>query len=172
MSLSSSRVPTLVLATSVLVGCSVKDDVVVRSLPALTGRGSNLQQGEVPPTALGYARNPAIYAMGTEIEPNDPYFEGGTPTEYSVSPSLPDGLTLSSITGVLTGTPTALTPSSDYTVTARNEAGSTETTLTLKIASTVPFALNGPVHAFVQIGRTLYLGGEFTRVGPPTVARQ
>src|SRR5216684_6714304 len=165
--ISSPRNAALFLTTSLWVGCSFKDDVAVRSLPALTRHGSNLIRGKAPPTALGYAHNPIVYAKGREIEPNEPYSEGGMPTEYSVSPSLPDGLTLSSSTGVLTGTPTALTPTLDYTVAARNAAGSTETTLTLKISSTVPFVVNGPVNALLQIGSTLYLGGDFTQVGPP-----
>src|SRR5216683_1955814 len=165
--ISSPRNAALFLTTSLWVGCSFKYDVAVRSLPALTRHGSNLIRGKAPPTALGYAHNPIVYAKGREIEPNEPYSEGGMPTEYSVSPSLPDGLTLSSSTGVLTGTPTALTPTLDYTVAARNAAGSTETTLTLKISSTVPFVVNGPVNALLQIGSTLYLGGDFTQVGPP-----
>src|SRR6266849_1384519 len=165
--ISSPRNAALFLTTSLWVGCSFKDDVAVRSLPALTRHGSNLIRGKAPPTALGYAHNPIVYAKGREIEPNEPNSEGGMTTEYPNSPSLPDGLTLSSSTGVLTGTPTALTPTLDYTVAARNAAGSTETTLTLKISSTVPFVVNGPVNALLQIGSTLYLGGDFTQVGPP-----
>jgi len=40
---------------------------------------------------------------------------------YSVSPSLPTGLTLDPATGIISGTPTAYTPATTYTVTAGNQ---------------------------------------------------
>src|SRR6266849_7020332 len=74
--ISSPRNAALFLTTSLWVGCSFKDDVAVRSLPALTRHGSNLIRGKAPPTALGYAHNPIVYAKGREIEPNEPYSGG------------------------------------------------------------------------------------------------
>lgn len=53
---------------------------------------------------------------------------GGTGTlSYGVLPSLPAGLTLSTTTGAITGTPTATIPATTYTVTVTDANGATST---------------------------------------------
>jgi sugar lactone lactonase YvrE len=53
---------------------------------------------------------------------------GGTGSlSYSVSPALPAGLSFSSVTGAVTGTPTAASPASSYTVTVTDANGATAT---------------------------------------------
>jgi hypothetical protein len=49
----------------------------------------------------------------------------GTVSSYSVSPALPAGVSLSTATGVISGTPTAIAPQATYTITAANATGST-----------------------------------------------
>lgn len=44
----------------------------------------------------------------------------GTSLIYSISPSLPTGLTLNALNGVISGTPTAMSPRKSYVVTATN----------------------------------------------------
>ena len=53
-----------------------------------------------------------------------PTTSGGTVTSWSVSPSLPAGLSLDSSTGAISGTPSAVTSSAAYTITASNTGGS------------------------------------------------
>jgi sugar lactone lactonase YvrE len=89
-----------------------------------------------PPTALTYTANPAIYINGVAIAANSPSSSGGAVTSYSVIPDLPAGLALSTTTGVITGTPTAVTATGTYTVTATNSAGSTTANLTITINAT------------------------------------
>lgn len=50
---------------------------------------------------------------------------------YSISPALPSGLTFDSATGTISGTPTAPSPATIYTITAANGAGSGSTTLSI-----------------------------------------
>ncbi|RDK06884.1 putative Ig domain-containing protein [Cupriavidus lacunae] len=51
-----------------------------------------------------------------------------------MSPALPVGLVLDPQTGVITGTPTAVTASAVYTITGSNSADSVETQLTIEVA--------------------------------------
>ena len=58
---------------------------------------------------------------------------GGSVALYAVNPSLPPGLALDSSTGVLAGTPTAVTSLLPFTVTARNTAGDATHVLALSV---------------------------------------
>ncbi len=80
------------------------------------------------PTNLQYS-SPVIYYAGTAIPANNPSWQGGTPTLFSVNPTLPSGLSLNTSTGSITGTPTSPTAQAGYTVTASNSAGSTQFTI-------------------------------------------
>ncbi len=57
---------------------------------------------------------------------------GGTVT-YSISPSLPAGLSLDSSTGTISGTPTAISSDTNYEVTATNISGSTDPGVVISI---------------------------------------
>ena len=85
------------------------------------------------PSGLSYTTATAVYIKGTAITPNSPTSTGGAVTSYSVNPALPAGLTLSTSTGVISGTPAAVTATASYTVTASNATGSTTATLTITV---------------------------------------
>ena len=95
-----------------------------------------------PPSALSYTIAMAVYTQGTLITPNIPTSSGGAVASYSVSPALPAGLTLNTITGVITGTPTAVTATASYTVTASNSAGSTTVSLSITVNVAAPAGLS------------------------------
>jgi len=98
--------------------------------------------GVKAPSALSYTAGTAVYTKGVQIAPDSPTSSGGTVTAYSVSPALPAGLTLSASTGIVTGTPTAVTAQATYTVTASNSAGSTTASLTITVNDQPPTALS------------------------------
>jgi len=52
---------------------------------------------------------------------------------YSVTPNLPQGLFLNSITGEISGLPTVASPMTDYTVTASNQFGSVATIVAIEV---------------------------------------
>ena len=59
---------------------------------------------------------------------------GGTPTSYSISPStLAAGLSFSTSTGLISGTPTATRAATTYTITATNAGGSSSDTFSLTV---------------------------------------
>ncbi len=72
---------------------------------------------------------------------------------YSVSPALPAGLSINTTTGLISGTPTAITPSATYTVTAEQSAGVCvrTQTYTFAVANCLPFKLL-PVANFLPSG--------------------
>jgi hypothetical protein len=84
----------------------------------------------------------ADYAQGTAIAPDNPTSTGGAVTAYSVNPALPAGLALSTSTGVISGTPTAVTATASYTVTASNSAGSATASLSITVNVAAPAGLS------------------------------
>jgi hypothetical protein len=91
-------------------------------------------QSVVPPSGLSYTPSSASGTVGTPISSLTPTVTG-TVTSYSVSPALPLGLTLNTSSGVISGTPTAISASAIYTVTAGNGTGSTTATVTIVVVA-------------------------------------
>ena len=110
----------------------------------------------LPPSGLSYA-TPVSYTTGTAITANTPTVGGGAVTSWSVTPSLPAGLTLSTSTGVISGTPTAVTAAATYTVTATNANGSAAAGVNITVTLGAPTNLsysNDPAIGYVSGGGT------------------
>ncbi len=71
--------------------------------------------------------------VGTAISNNTPSSSGGAVVSYSISPALPAGLSFNTSTGVISGTPTAVSLATDYTVAATNSGGSTNATVNITV---------------------------------------
>ena len=91
----------------------------------------------VPPSDLSYTPSTLTASVGTPISKLTPAVQGLVES-YSVSPALPQGLELNTLTGEISGTPTEVAVSDSYTVTARNAGGTTTTTLTVMVMAAVP----------------------------------
>ena len=107
-----------------------------------SGCGGSNSPTVQPPTALSYATATAVYTQGTPIAANSPTSGGGAVTSYSVSPALPAGLNLSATTGIISGTPTAVTAKSSFTVMASNSAGSATASLSITVNVAAPAGLS------------------------------
>ena len=73
---------------------------------------------------------------------------GGAVVSYSVSPSLPAGLSLDTSTGSISGTPTAVTSSATYTITATNTGGTDTATMTIVVNDVIPSDLDYSPNSF------------------------
>ena len=108
----------------------------------ITGNATSvlvLTVNEPPPGTLIYSTNPASYTKGHAITPNVPSNSGGPIASFSVTPALPAGLVLDPGSGILSGTPTALAPTTAYTVTGMGVDGSpTSVALTLTVKDVAP----------------------------------
>jgi len=96
---------------------------------------------DVAPSSLSYSPSTFTLTKDTAMTTTTPTVSGGTITSWSVSPTLPAGLSLDSTTGAISGTPTAVTTSATYTVTATNTGGSDTATLTIVVNDVIPSSL-------------------------------
>ena len=90
------------------------------------------------PANLKYT-TPVTYTIGSAITPNTPTSQGGAVSSYSISPSINStGLSFSTGTGAISGTPTLAQAATIYTVTAANSAGSTTASVSITINPAIP----------------------------------
>lgn len=117
------------------------------------GTGSQV----MPPSNLTYPQTNIAATVGVAISTDTPMVSG-TVGSYTVSPALPAGLSLSTSSGTISGTPTAQSAQATYTVRASNSAGST----TAKVQITVSMPVTPPSNlVYPQTTLTLEVGQPF-----------
>jgi len=82
---------------------------------------------------VSYYKNSMVFNVGTTITKLFPTVQAIDPVTYTVQPALPNGLTLDSSSGVISGTPTSVSAQQNYTVTAKNARGSGSFTLNIEV---------------------------------------
>jgi hypothetical protein len=92
--------------------------------------------GGSPPSSLSYP-SPPVFVVNQAITPLVPTVSG-TVNSYAVSPALPAGLAISSVSGVISGTPSAVSPQASYTVTASNADGQTTAAVSIVVNDVAP----------------------------------
>jgi hypothetical protein len=126
---TTEQTETIYTVTAANAGGSAKTELRITVLP-------------VAPATLSYATSSAIYQVGTAISENLPKVTGGTPTSFTVSPSLPAGLSLAKTTGIVSGTPTTASAEAVFTVTAANTGGSAKAELRIRVLVQAPASLS------------------------------
>ena len=102
--------------------------------------------------AISYASPSYSFTVGVAAQAITPKAKGGTIVSWSVSPALPDGLTLNATDGTISGTPTAAAASAAYAVTAVNSGGQSTATLTIAVAAGPLFDLgHGTAITFTRL---------------------
>ena len=94
------------------------------------------------PANLTYPNSPYVFGKSLAISTITPALTGGggTPTACTSAPSLPAGLSINSVTCAITGTPSATSSKTSYTVSASNMAGSATDVIEISVVDT-PTAL-------------------------------
>jgi gliding motility-associated-like protein len=135
---SSSGTVTGVSEGNVNIFYSITDN----QTPACTNSAIKaITVNALAPSGLSYT-TPNVYARGTSITALNPTVSGGAVTGYTITPSLPTGLVINSTTGIISGTPTVISPSTTYTVTATNSGGSVSAGVNLTVNDVAPSGLS------------------------------
>ena len=96
---------------------------------------------DAAPTGVAYSGSPFTLTKGVAMTTATPSASGGTVVSWSVSPSLPTGLSLDASTGAISGTPAAITSTGTYTITATNAGGSDSTTVSITVNDVAPSSI-------------------------------
>lgn len=91
---------------------------------------------ETPAPMISLSSSSISGSLGTAISSITVTPYGGTPSSYSISPTLPSGLSFSTSTGAVSGTPTSAISSTNYTITANGLTGSPTATFSLVVLGT------------------------------------
>ena len=99
----------------------------------------NITVAVLPVINFQYPASSYVFNQNAAITDQMPAYDGPV-TSFSVSPSLPSGLSIHSTTGELSGTPTAITAATNYIVTATNSGGDAFDTLNIEVVGAAPCA--------------------------------
>jgi hypothetical protein len=126
-----SGTPTVVTAASNYLVTATNNVGSTAFAVSITINDGSITTG-VSPANLSYT-SPVVYVTGKSISALSPTVTGGAVTSYTVSPTLPAGLTLDPATGIISGTPTTVTAKNNYLVTTTNADGSTTYAVSITI---------------------------------------
>src|SRR6185503_4611812 len=121
------------------------------------------------PSSLSYPLETLSVPEAQPIVPLVPSTGGGAIDLFALAPgeTLPAGLTLDPQTGIIAGTPTALTPPTLFTVIASNAGGETSTDITIEVFGVAPAGLQyTPGTLDMEVGGGPYFAFPTCRGGP------
>jgi len=149
----SGSAVTILKAGSTIITASQAGNGNYNAATAVT---RTLTVNPAAPSSLSYVNiNGTVGTAITNVNPT----VTGTVDSYSISPALPQGLSLNTVTGVISGTPLVTAASAIYTVTATNAGGNTSATLTVAVLPVAPSDLS-----YANISGTV--GAAITNVNP------
>jgi len=132
-----SGTPTATYSGSVIITVNFKT-----GLPASIPITVNITVNLNPKPVISYT-SPQSYTQNVAITSLSPTNVGSAATSYSAS-SLPAGLSIDPVTGIISGTPTTVSSATAYTITATNAAGSGTFSLTITVNPVAPSITYSP----------------------------
>ncbi len=139
--LAISATTGVISGTPTVVSATADYTVTATNTHGNTTATVRITVNDIAPSGLSYT-TPNVYTKNTAITPLNPTVSGGAVTSYTISPTLPAGLSISSTTGAISGTPTAIASTANYTVTAANSGGSTTKVIAITVNDVAPSGLN------------------------------
>jgi len=128
-------------STGVISGTPTATSAETYTVTAMNTAGSTtstlrlvVETGQAP--TISYA-TPVVLILDSATATLSPSVSGTYPT-WSITPTLPDGLSFSTQNGEITGTPSRLSSATNYTITARNSVDSATATLNLAVDPLAP----------------------------------
>jgi phage tail protein X len=131
--------------------------------------GSAIDTVSITVNGFTYSVASATYSQNTAMATNSPVSLVGAGGTYSVSPSLPSGLSLNASTGDISGTPTATQSVTKYAVTRSFTDGSATDTVSIAVKLSAPSSLNYAANA-PTYGKNVAISNNSVAVGGGTEA--
>lgn len=119
----------------------------------------NIEVKGKAPTSLSYQYTTSTYKAGEDILNNYPLYSGDAATNFSIAPTLPEGLSLNSQTGIIFGNPELPINNQQYTITAGNTWGETTTIISLSVLNNINDVATGVEHTCAIKNRKVYCQG-------------
>ncbi|MBK9225070.1 MAG: putative Ig domain-containing protein, partial [Flavobacterium sp.] len=141
LGLSFDTVSGVISGTPSVIGSSATYTVTATNSGGSTSFGIVITVNDSAPSALSY-NSPNVFTKDVAIAPLNPSVSGGAVVSYSITPSLPLGLNFDTASGVISGTPSVISSSATYTVTATNSGGSTSFDVVITVNDSAPSALS------------------------------
>jgi gliding motility-associated-like protein len=142
-----SGTPSLALATTqfTITGTNTGGSVTTNITITVT---------DAAPTSLEYS-TPNVLFKGVLINSLTPSYSGGAIVSYTISPSLPAGLTFNTSTGAITGRPSVPSASTNYTIIGTNSGGTVSKTISILVNDNEPTDLSYPTPNIFQVGAVI-----------------
>jgi Putative Ig domain len=123
--------------------------VWISAAASLAGCGGSGNSAPPPrqSASITYPSSSLTFVAGTTIPPVAPTASQGLST-FAVTPALPAGLSLSSSSGTISGTPTAASAAATYTVTASGGGATATTTVSITVNPAPPSSVSYGSPAF------------------------
>ena len=118
------------------------------------------------PELLSFGEESISLVVGEEMHSLTPSFIGDAPSQWSISPGLPEGISLDSSNGVISGTPKHESDRTAYTIIASNPAGKTSEAIHIEVLPTPIYSISYPtsllscqIHSYCDIAPIEVSGG-------------
>jgi hypothetical protein len=136
---------------------------IIRVTPASSSGGSTLAAPAFSLSLISETKTVGILSSGYSITST-----GGTIASYSITPSLPAGLSFNTSNGLITGRATETRTATTHTITATNATGSASNTYRLRVTGDLGDTGPGGGKIFYYLAAGFNCGASFTETGSAT----